>query len=153
MQRPADPATRPTAGKPSLFTRCRQACPIFRAATSPATWPWLLGALVGACVGLGFRNLLGVDAVTSLLAAGSVTCLAAAWTGCPLRRAAELHAARRDLERLAENVPGAMFIYEECAKGTGCLRYASGGFQELCGHCAQSMPRGEHSILRVFHPE
>jgi PAS domain S-box-containing protein len=153
VQRPADPATRPTAGKPSLFTRYRQACPIFRAATSPATWPWLLGALVGACVGLGFRNLLGVDAVTSLLAAGSVTCLAAAWTGCPLRRAAELHAARRDLERLAENVPGAMFIYEECAKGTGCLRYASGGFQELCGHCAQSMPRGEHSILQVLHPE
>lgn len=152
MERAADPGTRP-ARTQSPLRRCRAAWRFLRAFTAPSAWPWLVGVSAGAVVGMAFRGAVGVDAITSLLAAASVTCISAAWSSCPIRRAAAQRAARRELELLAENVPGAMFIYEESANGNGFLRFASGGFVGLCGHRTDTMPRGEHSILQVLHPE
>ena len=135
---------------PVRFPQC---CPIYRFVTSSRVVPWAAGLVAGVAVGVVFRTGVGLDTVTSALAAASATCLLAAWAGCPLRRAADLRTARRDLELLAENVPGAVFVYEDGTDGRSGLRYASQGFAELCGHCTESMPRGKDVILDIFHPD
>lgn len=133
--------------------RFPQCCPIYRFATSLGAGPWIAGVVAGTAVGTGMGFLGGFDAVTSTLAALSACCtLAAAW-GCPAARAAIQRTARRDLELLTQNIPGALFIYDEAADGTGSLRYASTGFVELCGRCQRSLPAGEHAILDILHPD
>jgi PAS domain S-box-containing protein len=142
-----------TAFKPGTTRRFPQYPPIERFATCSRAAPWAVGLVAGVAVGLVFRTGLGVDTVTAVLAAASATCLLAAWSGCPLRRAADARAARRDLELLAEHVPGAVFIYEDGKDGQGGLRYASPGFADLCGNCLESMPRGKDVLLEILHPD
>ena len=58
-----------------------------------------------------------------------------------------------DLERLAANVPGALYQYMESGTGHSSFPYASPGIVDIYGIPAEALQQDAGSIFRCIHPE
>jgi len=74
------------------------------------------------------------------------------WHGRRIERSREVKAMNERMERVTENVPGGVFVFEEGVDCVGQLTFASRGLREVCAPCATAASQ-PHALLDMIHPD